>query len=133
MNVVATAPMPGIKIPSLPIAGAILTLGCFNTVVWNSLNKNRLRPSATLVRKAQELGCCWAILRYTNTLMPQRSTLTISTLLVDDEPLAREELAFLLKDFSDIEVIDAATNGLEAVQMIENLEPDLVFLDVQMP
>ncbi|MGA7409746.1 MAG: LytTR family DNA-binding domain-containing protein [Bryobacteraceae bacterium] len=65
--------------------------------------------------------------------MPQRSTTTISTLLVDDEPLAREELAFLLKDFPDIEVIDTATNGLEAVEMIENLEPDLVFLDVQMP
>jgi two-component system, LytTR family, response regulator LytT len=65
--------------------------------------------------------------------MPQRSTTTISTLLVDDEPLAREELAFLLKDFPDIEVIDTATNGLEAVEMVENLEPDLVFLDVQMP
>jgi two-component system, LytTR family, response regulator LytT len=65
--------------------------------------------------------------------MPQRSTLTISTLLVDDEPLAREELAFLLKDFPEIDVIDTATNGLEAVEMVENLEPDLVFLDVQMP
>ena len=57
--------------------------------------------------------------------MPQRSTTTISTLLVDDEPLAREELAFLLKDFPDIEVIDTATNGLEAVEMIESLEPGL--------
>jgi len=65
--------------------------------------------------------------------MPQRSTTTISTLLVDDEPLAREELAFLLKDFPDIEIIDTATNGPEALAMIENLEPDLVFLDVQMP
>ncbi len=65
--------------------------------------------------------------------MPQRSTTTISTLLVDDEPLAREELSFLLNDFPDIEVIDTATNGLEAVEMIESLEPDLVFLDVQMP
>jgi two-component system, LytTR family, response regulator LytT len=65
--------------------------------------------------------------------MPQRSTMTISTLVVDDEPLAREELAFLLKDFADIEVIDSATNGVEAVEMIEILEPDLVFLDVQMP
>ena len=66
--------------------------------------------------------------------MPQRSTtMTISTLVVDDEPLAREELAFLLKDFPDIDVIDSATNGVEAVEMIESLEPDLVFLDVQMP
>jgi two-component system LytT family response regulator/two-component system response regulator LytT len=58
---------------------------------------------------------------------------TISTLIVDDEPLAREELAFLLKDFPEIEVLDTASNGLEAIRMIENLEPDLVFLDVQMP
>jgi len=65
--------------------------------------------------------------------MPQRSTTTISTLLVDDEPLAREELTFLLRDYPDIEVIDTAVNGLEAVEMIEKLEPDLVFLDVQMP
>jgi two-component system LytT family response regulator/two-component system response regulator LytT len=58
---------------------------------------------------------------------------TISTLIVDDEPLAREELAFLLKDFPEIEILDSASNGLEAIRMIENLEPDLVFLDVQMP
>lgn len=58
---------------------------------------------------------------------------TISTLIVDDEPLAREELAFLLKDFPEVEVLDTASNGLEAIRMIENLEPDLVFLDVQMP
>lgn len=58
---------------------------------------------------------------------------TISTLIVDDEQLAREELAFLLKDFPEVEVLDSATNGLEAIRMIEDLEPDLVFLDVQMP
>jgi two-component system LytT family response regulator/two-component system response regulator LytT len=69
--------------------------------------------------------------------MQQRSSNTlagtISTLLVDDEELARQELAFLLKDFPDVEVIDSATNGLEALKMIESLEPDLVFLDAQMP
>jgi two-component system, LytTR family, response regulator LytT len=58
---------------------------------------------------------------------------TISTLIVDDEPLAREELSFLLADFPEIEILDTASNGLEAVKMIESLEPDLVFLDVQMP
>ena len=58
---------------------------------------------------------------------------TISTLIVDDEQLAREELAFLLKDFPEIELIDTAANGIEALRMIEDLEPDLVFLDVQMP
>ncbi len=60
-------------------------------------------------------------------------TATVSTLIVDDEQLAREELSFLLKDFPEIEILDYASNGLEAAQMIEQLEPDLVFIDVQMP
>ena len=58
---------------------------------------------------------------------------TVSTLVVDDEPLAREELSYLLKDFPEIEILDSASNGLEALEMIEHLEPELVFLDVQMP
>ncbi len=61
------------------------------------------------------------------------ATRTISTLIVDDEKLAREELAFLLRDFPDVEVLATAENGLEAVRLIEDLEPDLVFLDVNMP
>jgi two-component system, LytTR family, response regulator len=65
--------------------------------------------------------------------MSQRSTGTISALVVDDERLAREELSFLLKDFPEIEVLQTASNGLEAVSLITELEPDLVFLDVQMP
>ena len=65
--------------------------------------------------------------------MSQRVTGTISTLVVDDEQLARDELSFLLKDFPEIEVIETASNGLEAVKLIEQVEPDLVFLDVQMP
>jgi two-component system, LytTR family, response regulator LytT len=65
--------------------------------------------------------------------MSQRSTGTISALVVDDERLAREELSYLLKDFPEIEVLQTASNGLEAVNLIAELEPDLVFLDVQMP
>ena len=65
--------------------------------------------------------------------MSQRVTGTISTLVVDDEQLAREELSFLLKEFPEIEVLETASNGLEAVKLIGDLEPDLVFLDVQMP
>ena len=57
----------------------------------------------------------------------------VSTLIVDDEELARDELAFLLRDFSEVEILDLASNGLEAVKLIEEWEPDLVFLDVQMP
>ena len=56
-----------------------------------------------------------------------------TALVVDDERLAREELSYLLKDFPEIEVLQTASNGLEAVNLIAKLEPDLVFLDVQMP
>jgi len=52
---------------------------------------------------------------------------------VDDEKLASEELAYQLKEFSDIEILATASNGLEAVKLIQSMEPDLVFLDVQMP
>lgn len=65
--------------------------------------------------------------------MSQRVTGTISTLVVDDEQLAREELSYLLKDFPEIEILETASNGVEAVKLITELEPDLVFMDVQMP
>jgi len=58
---------------------------------------------------------------------------TISALIVDDEKPARDELAFLLKGFSDVQVVGQARNGLEAVHLIKEKAPDLVFLDVQMP
>ncbi|BDC50136.1 DNA-binding response regulator [Bryobacterales bacterium F-183] len=61
------------------------------------------------------------------------ATRAISTLIVDDEKLAREELNFLLRDYPDIEILATAENGIEAVRLIEDLEPDLVFLDVNMP
>ncbi len=65
--------------------------------------------------------------------MTERATSTISAILIDDEQLAREELSYLLKEFADIEILATGRNGLEAVKLIENLEPDVVFLDVQMP
>ncbi len=65
--------------------------------------------------------------------MPARATTTISTVIVDDEQLASEELQYLLKDFPDVEVVAAGSNGFEAFDLIEKLEPDLVFMDVQMP
>jgi two-component system, LytTR family, response regulator LytT len=61
------------------------------------------------------------------------SASTISAILVDDEQLARDELSYLLKEFPDVEILATGRNGLEAVKLIENLEPDVVFLDVQMP
>jgi two-component system LytT family response regulator/two-component system response regulator LytT len=57
----------------------------------------------------------------------------ISALIVDDEQPARDELAFLLKSCSDVEVVGQGKNGVEAVSMIRDLNPQLVFLDVQMP
>ena len=57
----------------------------------------------------------------------------ITALIVDDEQPARDELAYLLKSFPDIEVVGQANNGLEAVSLIRELDPRLVFLDVQMP
>jgi len=57
----------------------------------------------------------------------------ITALIVDDEQPARDELAFLLKGFPDVEVVGQGKNGVEAVNLIRELNPHLVFLDVQMP
>src|SRR5665213_2082978 len=65
--------------------------------------------------------------------MQNRATAAISAILVDDEKLASEELAYQLREFPDIDVIATASNGLEALKLIQDLEPDLVFMDVQMP
>ena len=57
----------------------------------------------------------------------------INTIIVDDEKPARDELAFLLKAFPEINVIGQGKNGVEALALIKEHAPDLVFLDVQMP
>ncbi len=57
----------------------------------------------------------------------------ITTLLVDDEPLALKGLKLRLENFDDIEIIATAANGREAVKKIRANRPDLVFLDIQMP
>lgn len=57
----------------------------------------------------------------------------IRAIIVDDEPLARERIRSLLEDESDFEILAECANGKEAIGAIESLEPDLVFLDVQMP
>ena len=57
----------------------------------------------------------------------------INTVIVDDERPARDELAFLLKGLPEINVIAQGKNGLEAISLIKEHSPDLVFLDVQMP
>ena len=65
--------------------------------------------------------------------MQERATAILTAMIVDDEQLAQDELAYLIKDIPDIEVVGSARNGLEAVDLIQKLEPDLIFLDVQMP
>lgn len=57
----------------------------------------------------------------------------LSAVIVDDEQLARDELAYLLKSVGDVEVVAQGKNGLEGVNLIREHAPDLVFLDVQMP
>lgn len=57
----------------------------------------------------------------------------ISTVIVDDEPLARKGLSVRLAEFDNIKVVGECKNGLEAVTLIPQLRPDLVFLDIQMP
>lgn len=54
-------------------------------------------------------------------------------IIIDDERLARTELRKLLQDFPEIEVVDEAANADEGIAKIDNLHPDLVFLDIQMP
>ncbi len=54
-------------------------------------------------------------------------------IIIDDERLARNELKKLLQDFPEVEVVGEAANADEGIEKIENLSPDLVFLDIQMP
>ena len=64
--------------------------------------------------------------------VPEHPT-KIRTLIVDDEPLARSNLAILLRADPEIEIVKECGSGAEAVTEIRNAKPDLVFLDVQMP
>ena len=59
--------------------------------------------------------------------------MSLTAVIVDDEQLARDELAYLLKSIGDVEVVAHGKNGLEAVNLVREHSPDVVFLDVQMP
>src|ERR1039458_4049829 len=110
IKVVVTAPMPGIKTPNLPSAGAI----------WTA---SRLAKFVLLVPEIDIIPAS----------MRERATSAMTTIVVDDESLARDELVFLLRDFPEVEVRAAGSNGLEALELIQKLTPDVVFLDVHMP
>jgi two-component system, LytTR family, response regulator len=57
----------------------------------------------------------------------------MKAVIIDDERLARTELRKLLSEYPEIEVVDEASNAEEGIQKIENHNPDLIFLDIQMP
>src|ERR1700736_5134920 len=57
----------------------------------------------------------------------------IRAVIIDDERLARNELKKLLQEFPEIEVIAEAANANEGIEKIDSLNPDLIFLDIQMP
>ena len=72
--------------------------------------------------------------RYTKDDRRQRGTImSLSAVIVDDEQLARDELAYLLKHTGEVEIVGQGENGLDAINLIREHNPDLVFLDVQMP
>lgn len=59
--------------------------------------------------------------------------MAVRTIIIDDERLARNELRRLLQEFGEIEIIDEAANAQEGIEKIEKHNPDLIFLDIQMP
>jgi two-component system response regulator LytT len=65
--------------------------------------------------------------------MPSTAVAQITAIIVDDEQLAREELKYLLDSTGSVEVLAEGSNGIEAVELIAEHQPDVVFLDVQMP
>lgn len=61
------------------------------------------------------------------------SNQTIRAIIIDDEDLARESLNLLLMEFAEVEIIALCSNGIDAVKKINNLKPDIIFLDIKMP
>jgi len=57
----------------------------------------------------------------------------LTALIIDDEPLARQELQYLLEGAGDVSVLAQGTNGIDAVDLIRTHKPDVIFLDVRMP
>src|ERR1700733_14861315 len=94
---------------------------------------NACKPCTVLLQaylsqtlRAAEAGPCWKFLSESREMQ-------IRAFLADDEQAARSRLRRLLDRHPQIEIIGEATNGLEAVEAIERLRPELLFLDVQMP
>ena len=75
----------------------------------------------------------WPVGKQTTSAALLNALMKIRTLIVDDQLIAREALYHLLEQEPDLEIVGMAANGGEAVESINRLAPDLVFLDVQMP
>ena len=65
--------------------------------------------------------------------MTDSSSTRISVVIVDDEPHARQGLQTALEEFPELEVVCVCENGLQAVKAVNELQPQLLFLDIQMP
>lgn len=70
---------------------------------------------------------------YNQKTMPPQTMTKKRSLIVDDEPAARRKLRRLLAEHKNIEIVGEADDGLNAIQCIETLHPDIVFLDIQIP
>jgi len=57
----------------------------------------------------------------------------ITTIIIDDEKLAREITKGYLKNHSEVEILAESSNGFDAIKKINELKPDIIFLDIQMP
>lgn len=57
----------------------------------------------------------------------------LKVMIIDDEPLSRENVRCLLDDYSEVQVIEECSNAVEGIRQIHRLRPDVVFLDIQMP
>ena len=94
-----------------------------------TLPRKRLGPPRARLRgKCASLRNRGASVAYHGVMRPN-----VRTLIVDDEPLARERLRTLLAEEPGVEVVGECGDGCQAVVAIEELKPDLVFLDVQVP
>lgn len=69
----------------------------------------------------------------TGNTKQQLITVPLTALIIDDEPLSRQELLYLLQSVEGVEVVAQGSNGIEAVELVRAHKPDVVFLDVQMP
>src|SRR6266542_812748 len=100
----------------------------FRTAGNASRSPTMIEPVSKLdrARKVARASSCRCRLR-------EKPSMTLRTLLVDDEPPARDRLRRLLSGHSDVEVVGEAGNVLEALEKIDELRPDILFLDIQMP